>query len=629
MSDMTVVFLILGSTIALFVWGRFSSDLVAVGSLLALYLTGLVDMGQALAGFSNSTVILVGSLFVVGEGLTRTGVTAWAGELLIAGARGSALRLLVVMMAGTAVLSAFVSNTGTVATLMPAVVIAAWGVRSVPSAFLIPLAFAANAGGVLTLTGTPPNVIVAEALDSHGYTPFHYFEYSYIGVPLLLTAILYMVAIGQRLLPERASGPAPRPLEGVLDDLAETYAIEGELYRLHVLAGSPLVGTTLRESPLASGYGIRVLSVGSLPDAESGRGPALLEPLRSTLAALRSQPELMPRSDQKFAAGDVLTISGSREAVHRAEVELRLGVLPAEETAAQLSELLSRELGIAEVLLTPRSRYIGEAMPADRILDQFGVVVLGARRGTRQLDADAELLFGDSFLVKGTWETIGKLQDDHPEDLVVVGRPEEVASQVTRLSTHSIIAIGTLVGMVALMVSGAVPVAIAAMLAAGVMILSGCIDTRQAYRAVSWSTVMLIAGMLPMATALEASGGAEKVANLLVSTLGSLGPVAVLAGVFVVTTTLSQVMSNTATAVLMSPIVLTAATGLGVEPYPLMMTIAVAASTAFLTPIGTTTNLMVLGPGEYRFGDYAKVGGPLVAIFLVICMVLIPIFWPF
>jgi di/tricarboxylate transporter len=183
--------------------------------------------------------------------------------------------------------------------------------------------------------------------------------------------------------------------------------------------------------------------------------------------------------------------------------------------------------------------------------------------------------------------------------------------------------------MVGLMVSGAAPVAIAALLAAGAMVVSGCLTTRDAYRAISWSTVILIAGMLPMATALEATGGAKQVADLLVSTLGAIGPTAVLAGIFVVTTALSQVMSNTATAVLMSPIVLTAAVGLGVQPHPLMMGLAVAASTAFLTPIGTTTNLMVLAPGNYRFGDYAKVGGPLVAIFLLLSLVLIPIFWPF
>lgn len=211
----------------------------------------------------------------------------------------------------------------------------------------------------------------------------------------------------------------------------------------------------------------------------------------------------------------------------------------------------------------------------------------------------------------------------------MVGCPAEIASQVTGLSTQSAVALAILVGMVGLMVSGAVPVAIAALVAAGAMILVGCITTQEAYSAVSWSTVILIAGMLPMATALENTGGAKQVADILVDTLGAIGPVAVLAGIFVVATTLSQVMSNTATAVLMSPIVIGTAEGLGVQPYPLMMGLAVAASTAFLTPIGTTTNLMVLSPGNYRFGDYAKVGGPLVAIFLLICLALIPIIWPF
>jgi len=621
---MAIAFLILGSTIALFMWGKLPSDLVAIGSLLALFLAGLVSLGEAFSGFSNPTVILVGALFVVGEGLTRTGVTAYAGDRLISRAAGSPTRLLIVMMAGTAVLSAFISNTGTVATLMPAVVIAAWGVRSVPSAFLIPLAFAANAGGVLTLTGTPPNVVVAEALESHGYRPFHYFEYALIGLPLLLTAIAYMLLFGQRLLPRRAAGPAPRPLQGVLDDLAKTYALDGEIYRLHVLAGSPLVGTTLRESRLASEFGITVLGIGSV----SASDRRLLEPLRAAVDKLRGQPDSTPRPEQRIELDDVLTVSASAGDIHRAEIELRLGVFPIEDPDSQRSDVLSRELGIAEVLLTPRSSYIGEVIGDDRISREFGVFVLGARRGTDQLPTDAELEFGDSLLVKGTWGSITKLQNAY-EDLVVVGRPEEVASQITQLSARSAVALTILVGMVGLMVSGAVPVAIAALLAAAAMILTGCLKTSEAYRAISWSTVILIAGMLPMATALEATGGAGQVADLLVSSLGAIGPIGVLAGIFVVTTTLSQVMSNTATAVLMSPIVLTAATGLGVQPHPLMMGLAVAASTAFLTPIGTTTNLMVLAPGDYRFSDYGKVGGPLVAIFLLICLILIPIIWPF
>jgi di/tricarboxylate transporter len=628
MSEMSVAFLILGLTIALFIWGKLPSDLVAIGSMLALFLAGLVTPAEAFSGFSNSTVILVGALFIVGEGLTRTGVTAYAGERLIAGAGGSPLRLLVVMMAGTAILSAFISNTGTVATLMPAVIIAAWGVRSVPSAFLIPLAFAANAGGVLTLTGTPPNVVVAEALGSHGYRSFDYFEYSLIGLPLLLTAIVYMVVVGQRLLPKRATGPAPRPLQGVLDDLAETYALDGEVYRLHVLAGSPLVGAKIRDSQLASIPGISLLGVRALPSQGPDRDRPLLEPLRAAIATLRSQPESTVSLDHCIEVDDVLTVSGLAEDVHRAEVELRLGVIPVEGGDNQLSQLLSRELGIAEVLLTPRSGYIGEVIDEDRITREFGVAVLGARRGASQLPLESELQFGDALLVKGTWDAIGAIQEAH-QDLVVVGCPEEVASGVTELSARSAGALAILVGMVGLMVSGAVPVAIAALLAAAAMILSRCITTGQAYGAISWSTVILIAGMLPMATALENTGGAKLVADILVSTLGAVGPTAVLAGIFVVTTTLSQVMSNTATAVLMSPIVITAAEGLGVQPHPLMMGLAVAASTAFLTPIGTTTNLMVLAPGNYRFGDYAKVGGPLVAIFLLICLVLIPIIWPF
>jgi di/tricarboxylate transporter len=625
MSDVSLVFAILGLTIVLFAWGRFSSDLVAIGSLLALFVFGLVDLRGALAGFSNPTVILVGSLFIVGEGLTRTGVTAWAGERLLESARGSAMRLLVVMMAGTALLSAFVSNTGTVATLMPAVIIAAWGVRSYPSSFLIPLAFAANAGGVLTLTGTPPNVVVAEALSSYGFRPFSFFEYSLIGAPLLLTAIVYMVLVGRRLLPERSERPAPRPLSGLLEDLAETYAFESTFYRLHVLPGSPLIGMKLAESPLANEFGLGILRVSSLPRSDPDRR---LQPIRATLDRFRQEPDVAPRRDLEIAEDDVLTVNGPPEAIYRAEVELRLGLLPTGEGDAA-AHLLSRELGLAEVLLTPRSQFIGAVAPSSRFLERVDVAILGARRGSTQLAPDAEVQLGDSFLVRGTWDAIGRLAEEYADDVVVVGCPADLASQVTQLSTRSYLSIAILAGMVSLMVSGLVPVAIASMLAAMGMIVAGSIGAREAYAAVSWSTVMLIAGMLPMATALDATGGARLVADFLVATLGSIGPVAILGGVFVITTTLSQVMSNTATAVLMCPIVLTAAAGMGVDPHPLMMGIAVAASTAFLTPIGTTTNLMVLGPGEYRFGDYAKVGAPLVTVFLVICLVLIPIIWPF
>ncbi len=232
------------------------------------------------------------------------------------------------------------------------------------------------------------------------------------------------------------------------------------------------------------------------------------------------------------------------------------------------------------------------------------------------------------MLVRGSWAAIERLANER-RNFVVVGRPEEIAAQVTELSAKSWLSIGILVAMVALMVSGLVPVVIASMLAAGAMLLTGCLTRTQAYRAISWATVILIAAMIPMAIALEKTGGAQQIADVLVDTVGSLGPVPLLAGIFLVTTAFSQVISNTAAAVLMVPIVLGAAAGLGVNPHPLMMALAVGASAAFLTPIGTAPNLMVMAPGGYRFTDYAKVGAPLLAIFLVVSLILIPIFWPF
>jgi di/tricarboxylate transporter len=255
-------------------------------------------------------------------------------------------------------------------------------------------------------------------------------------------------------------------------------------------------------------------------------------------------------------------------------------------------------------------------------------VILGLRRGDRVLPTTEPLKFGDALLVRGTWKAIRTIADEQ-RNFVVVGQPEEIASQVTELNAKSWLSIGILVAMVTLMVSGLVPVVIASMLAAGAMMLTGCLTRTQAYRAISWSTVILIAAMIPMAVALESTGGAQLIADGLVDTLGALGPIPLLAGVFLVTTAFSQVISNTAAAVLMVPIVLGAAAGLGVSPHPLMMGLAVGASSAFLTPIGTAPNLMVMAPGGYRFTDYAKVGAPLLVLFLVVSLILIPVVWPF
>lgn len=627
MTEMTITFIILGATIVLFVWGRWQPDLVAVGSLLVLYLTGVISLDEAFSGFANTTVVLIGALFIVGEGLSRTGVTAYFGEKLIGSARGNVLRLLVVSMLATAILSGFISNTGTVATLMPAIVVAAWAVRSVPSAFLIPVAFAANAGGLLTLTGTPPNIVVTDALGAAGFREFGYFEFSLIGIPLLIVAVIYMATGGRRLLPKRRVGDAPPAFNQEMDELAETYSL-GELYRMRVTESSPLVGSSLRESDLGHRFGVAVLQIEPNQDASSPFRQARPAAMHDRKEAMRTGPHALPDPDRTIDNADVLIVSGTPAQVRELEVGMNLSVLPTDDAGRELGQLLSQEIGIAEVLITPRSSYIGQVVAEGAVGRTFGVLVVGIRRGDRSLPNTAPLDFGDALLVRGTWEAIGVIAEER-RNFVVVGQPEEIAAQITDLHAKSWISITILGAMVALMVTGLVPVVIVAMLAAGAMLLTESLTATQAYRAVSWSTVILIAAMIPMAIALETTGGAQRIADGLVDTLGRLGAVPLLAGVFLVTTAFSQVISNTAAAVLMSPIVLSAATGLGVDPHPLMMGLAVGASAAFLTPIGTAPNLMVMAPGGYRFTDYAKVGGPLLALTLIVSLALIPVFWSF
>jgi di/tricarboxylate transporter len=624
-SDMTITFVILGLTMAMFVWGKFQPDLVAVGSLLALYLTNIVTLEEAFSGFANPTVIMIASLFIVGEGLSRTGVTAIFGDKLIGSAHDSKLRLLVLAMVATAVLSGFISNSGTVATLMPAVVVAAWGVRSTPAMYLMPVAFAANAGGLLTLTGTPPNIVASDALRAAGFEEFGFFEFSLIGIPLLVVGVAYMSTIGRRLLPTHATGSAPVVLDKEVDELAAVYSLNGELYRMRVRKASALRGESLRSADIRKRFGVTVLQIRTHEIDPSEESAASV--VRHRLDEFATDRSALPDPDRIIERNDILIVSGTPEQVRRLEIEMMLGVLPIIDAPATLSDLISQELGLAEVILTPRSSYIGRTIQEGVIGRSFGVLVLGIRRGDRQLSVTDTLQFGDALLIRGTWKAIARMAEER-RNFVVVGQPDEIATQVTSLTRKSWMAVGILGAMVVLMVLGTVPVSVASMLAAGAMLVAGCLTKTQAYRAVSWSTVILIGAMIPMAVALDTTGGARQIADALVSTLGSIGPVPLLAGIFLVTTAFSQVISNTASAVLMAPIALSAASGLGVSPRPMMMALAVGASSAFLTPIGTAPNIMVMAPGGYTFRHYIKVGGPLLVLFVITSVVLIPVIWP-
>jgi di/tricarboxylate transporter len=595
---MTTTFVILGVTIVLFVWGRWSPDLVALLSLLALALSGVIGTRDALVGFGNPTVVMIAALFVVGEGLSRTGVTGWGGKWLLESAHGSKIRLLVVVMAGTALLSAFISNTGTVATLLPAVVAAAWAVGSVPSKFLVPLAFAANTGGLLTLTGTPPNIVVAQTLEQSGLRPFSFFEFALIGGPLLVVAVAYMALVGRRILPSRSADQRPVAAAADLADLASAYSLGENQFRLRVRSNSSLIGKTVMEAALGPNYSAPVLRI-------EGREIA---------------PDVVLRRD------DILVVRAPSETIDRLLHELGLSLKPPTDAPG---ELVSKEIGLAEVIPTPRSEYLGRPMAVGQISERFPVQLLAVRRrGKPVVDGkEITLELGDSLLVRGTWEAIGALKSER-RNFVVVGTPEAMASEFAGLRPRAGVAVAALVGMVVLMVTGVVSTVIAALIAAAAMVLGGCLSTREAYRSISWSSVVLIAAMIPMGRALETTGGARLVAEGLVNTLGDLSPVALMAGVFLLTTGFSQVINNTATAVLVAPIVMQVAVDLGVSPYPLLMIVAVSASTAFLTPIGTTTNILVYSPGGYRFTDYVKVGLPLMLLFLAVSLVLVPVIWP-
>ncbi len=630
---MILTFAILAITIVLFITDLLRVDVVAILALLALLLTGLITVDQALAGFANSTVITIAVLFVVGEGLFRTGVADWLGDQLLRLAGNSELRLLIALMVGTALLSGFLSNTGTVAVLLPVVVAAAWRIRSTPSKLLIPLAFAASIGGMLTLIGTPPNIVITNALKDAGLRPFGFFEFSLIGVPLLLLTVAYMILWGRRWLPARRIStvdgePALSP-----EELAEAYHLERGLSRLRVRRGSSLVGQTLAQAGIGRDYGVTVVQI-ERAQAHFPSEPASTRPLDTIADTLglfhRDHGVSTPGADTVVYVDDVLLVEGAQEMIDRMAVRYNLGLQPADLSGAEPpTEFLSREIGIAEILITPRSALIGKTIVEANIAEKYNVYVLGISRRGQPLEdvplTGIELTFGDALLVRGAWQSIDIMARE-ARNFVVVGKPEGMAA-VRGLSPRSFVAIAAMVGMLLMMLTGIVPTVVAVLITGLVMILGGCLNMEEAYRAINMESVVLIAAMLPMSTALEETGGAAFMANGLVDTLGAFHPLLLLAGIFLMTTAFTQVISNTATTVLVAPIAIQAAANMGMAPHPLMMMVAVGASSAFLTPIASPVNTLVMTPGNYRFGDFMKSGLPLLILFLLVSLALVPLIW--
>ena len=615
MYEMILVFAILAVTIVLFISDRLRLDLVAVISLLALMLTGILTVPEALAGFSNSLVMIIAALFIVGTALFNTGVASRVGQWLGSTAGTSEVRVMILLMLIVAVLSAFMSSTGAVAVLLPVAVSLAHDAKTSPTKLLIPLAMGSLIGGMLTLIGTPPNIVVSEELVRQGYEPFGFFAFTPIGLVVLVAGVIYVVVMGRHLLPSAprfrtAGGEGSSPVgASTLDQLREEYHIDDNMYRLRVRRASDLVSHTLVEMDVAHEYHVHVVEYQPWPDDTA-------PPLPSRLVT----------ADTIFSAHDILLTQGAPEDISRFCREFDLGVRPREGTGERTA---AAELGMAEVLIRGRSQMRGKTLADLRFRSTYDVNVLGINRRGEIMTTDVAnipLQFGDTLLVQGTWNAIRSLTEDRA-DFIVSDVPREMA-ELDHTRPKAMTSIIIVLLMLVVMTLQLLPTVTTAMLAAVAMVLTGCLPIRDVYRSINWESLVLIAAMLPMATALEKTGGVTYVADLLTNNLGGYGALAVMAGIFVITTLFSQFISNTATTVLVAPIAAAAAVTMGVMPHAFLMVTAIAASAAFSTPIASPVNTLVLGPGGYKFSDFLKVGLPLNLVVLVLCLLLVPLLFP-
>lgn len=605
MSDATLVFIILAATIALFTSDRVRLDVVALLALLALTLTGILTTAEALAGFADPVVIMIAALFVVGGGIFRTGVAERFGRMLGAFAGTDRVRLTLVIMLGAGLLSGFMSSTGTVAVLLPVTATLAWNARLSPSLLLIPLSFGSLLGGMLTLIGTPPNIVVANQLAAADFEPFRFFDFTPVGAAMLATGALFMVLLGGRLLRARAPADGPASASGVLtvpgEELVKGHRV-GAITRLRVSPDSPLAGVSAAAAELRRRYGVNVVAVRRRQGA-------------------RGAVSRMPRTaEEPLRPGDEIDLIADDADIARLCDEQRL---------ERIGTRGEPEGMLAELLVMRRSRLIGRTPAELKFRTRYGANVLAVQRHGEPVAgalADVPLRFADTLLVAGAPARIEVLRDE-PNDFIVVAQTRAPAADGP-LTRRQLAAIGIMTAMMMLLALEIVAPVIAVLLAAVAMVLAGCIHMETAYRSINWESVVLIAAILPMATALEKTGGLD----IIVAGLGpfaAAGPLAALAAVFILTSALSQVISNTATAVLIAPVALRSAMDMGVSPYPLLMTVAVAASSAFATPVASPVNMLVLGPGAYRFGDFFRTGALLQAAIFLVTLVLVPLLFPF
>lgn len=617
----TLIILVVAA--AFFMGGKVRSDLVALCSLLALLIFQILTPEEALSGFSNSVVIMMVGLFVVGGAIFQTGLAKMISSRILKLAGKSELRLFLLVMVVTASIGAFVSNTGTVALMLPIVVSMATNAGSSSRRLLMPLAFASSMGGMMTLIGTPPNLVIQETLTQAGYKPLSFFSFLPVGLVCITVGALALLPLTRWfLLPkkkEKRTGSSGKTLE----QLVKEYGLTNNLFRLKVQNGSGVIGKTIMELDINRKYGINILEI----RRDGGSRNRFIRTVSQQLAS----------SGLSLEVGDVLYVSGDFNNVESFALEynfLMMDNASSEHSKANEGASLDfYDIGIAEILLMPSSAVVGETIAKAGFRDKFNVNVLGIRRKKEYLLHNLgkeKTHSGDVLLVQGSWNDIARLSKEE-NNWVVLGQPLQQAATVT-LDYKAPMAAIIMLLMVAMMVFDWIPVApVTAVMIAGVlMVLTGCFrSVEAAYKTINWETIVLFAAMLPMSLALEKTGASTWLSDVLVKSVGDSSPVLLLAGIYFTTSLMTMFISNTVTAVLMAPIALQCAVQIGVSPVPYLFAVTVAASMCFASPFSTPPNALVMPAGQYTFMDYIKVGLPLQIIMGVVMIFALPLLFPF
>ena len=619
---MIATLIILLVSAILFVSGKVRSDLVAICALLALLLCQVLTPAEGLSGFSNTTVIMMVGLFIVGGGIFQTGLANMIGSKVMALAGKSELRLFLLVMIVTSAIGMFVSNTGTVALMLPIVVSMATAAGTSSRRLLMPLAFASSMGGMMTLIGTPPNLIVSDTLASAGYQPLGFFSFLPVGIVTLVVGILYLLPATKALAPKGKAKEKGKSGKS-FDELVQEYGVTDNLFRVHLKnADSEAVGKTVVDLDIYRQYGINVLEL----RRSSGQN-----------RFVRTVNQKLASPDLVLKQGDVLYLSGSLEMVQKFAEDYSLRLLDIHtdeiEGSSSNASMDFYDIGVAEILIMPTSSMINRTIIDAGFRSKFNVNVLGIRRKKDYLLQElgsVKMHEGDVLLVQGAWSDIARMKKEST-NWVVLGEPLKEASKVT-LDYKAPIAAVIMIAMIVMMVVESIPVApvTSVLLAAVLMVITGCVrSVEAAYKTINWQTIVLFAAMLPMSIALEKTGVSEMISGAIVTGLGTSGPRVLLAGIYAATSLMTIFISNTVTAVLMAPIALQCAVQIGADPVSFMFAVTVAASMCFASPFSTPPNALVMSAGQYTFMDYVKVGLPLQILMGVVMVIVLPMLFPF